>query len=72
MSDLFKKMFHVQHHGWHSCAWLLAPMAVFIMGWLHWWVAAPLLGLMAAGLFYRRDEVFLEMPADYPQSLFSR
>ncbi|UQT46023.1 hypothetical protein M5E88_07640 [Akkermansia muciniphila] len=35
---------------WHTCAWLLLPVLVFLAGWMHWYAALPLTLLTAAGL----------------------
>ncbi len=71
MRSLFREIFSVQSLGWHSCIWLLAPLAVFIIGWMHWWVAVPLLALMTAGLFFRKDAEYIDVPQDYPSGLLS-
>lgn len=28
---------------WHTCAWLLLPVLVFLAGWMHWYAALPLM-----------------------------
>ncbi len=35
---------------WHTCAWLLLPVLIFLAGWMHWYAALPLMLLTAAGL----------------------
>ena len=35
---------------WHTCAWLLLPVLIFLAGWMHWYAALPLMFLTAAGL----------------------
>lgn len=39
---------------WHTCAWLLLPVLVFLAGWMHWYAALPLMLLTAAGLAPRK------------------
>ena len=39
---------------WHTCAWLLLPVLVFLAGWMHWYAALPLTLLTAAGLAPRK------------------
>lgn len=39
---------------WHTCAWLLLPVLVFLTGWMHWYAALPLTLLTAAGLAPRK------------------
>lgn len=39
---------------WHTCAWLLLPVLVFLAGWMHWYAALPLMFLTAAGLAPRK------------------
>src|ERR1700686_2986895 len=33
-----------------SIAYLTLPLAIFLVGWFHWWVALPLLGCTAYAL----------------------
>lgn len=39
---------------WHTCAWLLLPVLIFLAGWMHWYAALPLMLLTAAGLAPRK------------------
>ena len=39
---------------WHTCAWLLLPVLVFLAGWMNWYAALPLTLLTAAGLTSRK------------------
>lgn len=39
---------------WHTCAWLLLPVLVFLAGWMYWYAALPLMLLTAAGLAPRK------------------
>lgn len=41
---------------WHTCAWLLLPVLVFLTGWMHWYAALPLTLLTAAGLTPRESK----------------
>ena len=34
-----------------AMAYLLAPVAVWLLGWLHWWVGVPATALLAAGVW---------------------
>lgn len=45
-----EKAFNVTALKWHTCAWLLLPIVVFMAGWMHWYIAFPLTALLAAGL----------------------
>ncbi len=64
-------LFHVSSLKWHTCLWVLLPLCIFTVGWMNWWVALPLLMLMAAGIFYRADAPAADAPPDYPQSLWT-
>lgn len=44
------KAFSVTALKWHSCAWLLLPVLIFMAGWMHWYIAVPLALLLVAGL----------------------
>lgn len=39
----------------HTYIWLLLPVFVFAVGWMHWYIALPLIILMAAGLIPRKQ-----------------
>lgn len=45
-----ERAFNVTALKWHSCAWLLLPVLIFMAGWMHWYIAFPLALLLAAGL----------------------
>lgn len=45
-----ERAFNVTVLKWHSCAWLLLPVLIFMAGWMHWYIAFPLALLLAAGL----------------------
>lgn len=49
-----EQTFNVTALKWHTCAWLLLPVLVFMAGWMRWYAALPLMLLTIAALAPQR------------------
>ena len=67
-----EQAFNVTALKWHSCAWLLLPVLVFMAGWMHWYIALPLTALLFAGLAAPGRKELPERPSLPPFPLFTR
>lgn len=67
-----EQAFNVTALKWHTCAWLLLPVFVFMAGWMHWYIALPLAALVSAGLAAPRREKPPEKPPFPAFPLFTR
>lgn len=67
-----EKAFSVTALKWHTCAWLLLPVLIFMAGWMHWYIALPLALLLAAGLALPGRKAFPEKPSLPAFPLFTR
>lgn len=67
-----EKAFSVTALKWHTCAWLLLPVLIFMAGWMHWYIALPLALLLTAGLALPGRKASPEKPALPAFPLFTR
>lgn len=67
-----ERAFNVTALKWHSCAWLLLPVLIFMAGWMHWYIAFPLALLLAAGLMIPGRKKSPEKPPLPAFPLFTR